>query len=228
MSEETIVISLGGSLIVPDEVDVDFLRHFKSLIESQVALGKRFMIITGGGKVCRRYQDSASKIIKISNKDSDMIGIYTCLLNATLVRVILGDIAYPEVITDMSKLDDSIINSVVVLGPNAPGSSSDLGSVQIADKVGAKKIINLSNIDHVYDSDPRTNKNAKKLEKVSWAEYRALIPAEWQPGLSTPFDPVASKMADEGNIEVVILNGKNISNLEQCLNGNDFIGTQIK
>ena len=93
---------------------------------------------------------------------------------------------------------------------------------------GAKKVINLSNIDHVYDSDPRVNPSAKQIEKISWADYRKLIPAEWSPGLSTPFDPTASEMAEKEGIEVAIMNGKPIDNLTKYLAGQEFSGTIIK
>jgi uridylate kinase len=98
----------------------------------------------------------------------------------------------------------------------------------VAKNVGAKKIINLSNIDYVYDSDPKINLNAKKIEKISWEEYRKLIPTEWNPGLNSPFDPIASKMAEEEGLEVVIMNGKPIENLAKYLNGEKFLGTVIK
>lgn len=225
---EKIVISLGGSLVVPNEIDVGFLRDFKSLILEEIKHNRRFFIIVGGGSTCRNYQKAAQEVSKISNDDLDWLGICSCRLNALLVRTVFGDIAYPEIITDLGVLTDEIKNQIVILGPNKPGSSSDLGSVQIAQKVDAKKVINLSNIDYVYDSDPKTNPNAKKFEKISWAEYRKLIPKEWNPGLNTPFDPIASKMAGENNIEVVIMNGKPIDNLAKYLNGEKFLGTVIK
>jgi uridylate kinase len=98
----------------------------------------------------------------------------------------------------------------------------------VAKNVGAKKIINLSNIDYVYDSDPKINPNAKKIKKISWVEYRKLIPVEWNPGLNSPFDPIASKMAEEEGMEVVIMNGKPIENFIRCLDGKKFLGTVIK
>ena len=66
-----------------------------------------------------------------------------------------------------------------------------------------------------------------KIEKISWADYRKLIPSEWNPGLNSPFDPIASKMAEENGIEVYIMNGKPIDNLKKCLNGEEFQGTKI-
>lgn len=224
--EEAIVISLGGSLIVPDELDIEFLKNFKETIVSEVNKGKKFLIITGGGKICRKYQDGAKVLANPSNDDLDWIGIASLKLNAELVRVMFEDLAHYQVIPDLS-LDFPFEKPIVVGSAYKPGHSTDFDAVLGAKKIGAKKVINLSNIDHVYDSDPRINKDAKKFENISWDEYRALIPSEWNPGLSSPFDPIASRMAEENNIEVAILNGKNIENFAKYLNGEEFLGTKI-
>lgn len=229
--QETIIISLGGSLIVPEEIDVDFLRAFKSLIIKNVESGKRFVIDTGGGRTCRRYQSVAREIANASREDLDWIGIATNNLNAELLRVIFVGYACPKVFQDLreEKLRESIFqHPIVVGGALEPGHSSDFDSVLAARTVGAKKIINLSNTDYVYDSDPKINPNAKKIEKISWTDYRDLIPKEWtHSGLNTPFDPIASKLAEEEGMEVVIMNGKPIDNLKNYLNGEKFLGTVI-
>jgi len=209
--EEKIIISLGGSLIIPEDIDTGFLLEFKELISTQTAKGKSFFIITGGGKVCRKYQNAAKTLANPTDQELDMIGIKALNLNAELVKVMFKD-----------------NDKVSIYGAEKPGNSTDTVAVILAQKNNAKKVINLSNIDYAYDKDPNKFSDAKKIEQISWADYRALIPAEWNPGLSTPFDPIASKMAEENGIEVAILNGKNISNLEKCLNGEDFLGTKIK
>ena len=226
MNEEKIVISLGGSLIVPEEIDVEFLKNFKSLIISQVIKGRKFVIITGGGKTCRRYQNAAKEISNSSALDLDWIGIASLKLNAELLRVIFGEYAHEEVIADLSK--SFIFEKPVVIGSACrPGWSSDVDAVWAAKTVNAKKIINLSNIDYAYDKDPNKFSDAKKIEQIFWPQYRAIIPKEWHPGLNTPFDPIASQTAETEKMEVLILNGKNISNLEKCLNGENFAGTRI-
>ena len=161
MKEETIVISLGGSLIIPDNLDIDFLKSFKKLILSHVAQGKKFLIITGGGKLCRRYQDAAKQVSEISNDDLDWIGIASLRLNAELVRTIFGEYAHHEVIFNLSK--DFPFNKPIVVGAAyEPGQSTDWDAVLGAKHINAKKVINISNIDHVYDSDPKKNPDAKK------------------------------------------------------------------
>jgi len=225
--EETIIISLGGSMVVPDKVDTGFLKEFKSLIISHVEKGRKFVIIVGGGKVCRDYQQAANEVTPASKENLDWIGIASISLNAEMLRVVFNDQAFSKVIFDLSK-PFSQEKPVVIGGALEPGHSSDFDAVLAANTVGAKKIINLSNIDHVYDSDPKTNPNAKKLESISWEDYRKIIPSEWtSAGLSTPFDPIASKLAEESGIEVAIMNGKPIDNLKNYLSGEKFQGTII-
>lgn len=229
---ETIIISLGGSLIVPEEIDIAFLKEFKTLILGHVAKGKRFVIDTGGGRTCRKYQNAARQIVDASKEDLDWIGLTVNNVNAQLVRVIFGGDACKKVFYDVTEegLKEKITQHPIVIGGALePGHSSDFDAVLAAKNVGAKRIINLSNIDYAYDKDPNKFPDAKKIEKISWSDYRNLIPKEWtSAGLSTPFDPIASKMAQEEGMEVLILNGKNIPNLEKCLNGEDFAGTHIK
>ncbi|MFA5999706.1 MAG: UMP kinase [Candidatus Paceibacterota bacterium] len=224
--EEKIIISLGGSLIIPEEIDIDFLKSFKDLILSHVAQGKKFVITTGGGKVCRKYQNAAKELASPVNKDLDWIGIAALKLNAELVRVIFGEHAHHEVIADLNH-NFSFDKPIIIGSAYAPGASSDTDAAIGARTIGAKKIINLSNTDYVYDSDPRTNPNAKKIEKISWADYRKIIPKDWHPGSNSPFDPVASGIAEKEGIQVIIMNGKPIDNLAKCLNGESFNGTVI-
>jgi uridylate kinase len=224
--EETIVISLGGSLIIPDQIDVEFLKNFKKLILAEVAKGKKFLIITGGGKLCRRYQEAVKEITSPSKEDLDWIGIASLKLNAELIRVIFEEFAFEQIILNPSE-PFSFEKPIVIGAAYRPGGSTDWDAVLGAKTIKAKKIINLSNIAYVYDSDPKKNPEAKKFERISWTDYRKLIPAEWNPGFSSPFDPIASKLAEELGMEVIILKGEPLSNFENYLNGKEFLGTVI-
>jgi uridylate kinase len=225
--QETTVISLGGSLIVPDDIDVAFLRNFTFFIKEQTAAGQKFVLITGGGKVCRRYQAAATELGIASQEENDWVGIHVTRLNGQFLRIILGQLAHGEVITDPADLK-SINEPVTVAAGWKPGWSTDYDAVEMAKTVGAKRVINLSNVDYVYDKDPKTFPEAKKIEKIEWAEFRKLIPKKWAPGLNSPFDPMAAKIAEENNIEVVFMNGRDTDNIKKYLDGKSFIGTLIK
>lgn len=223
---KSVVISLGGSLIVPDEIDTGFVGEFVSFVKERVSLGERLVLITGGGKICRKYQSAIKTLGIDSNIESDWIGIHTTRLNGQFLRIVLGDLAHEELIIDPKDVKD-VSRPVAVAAGWKPGWSTDFDAVEMAKIVGAKKLINLSNIDYVYDKDPKKFSDAKKIENISWQEFRKIIPEEWQPGLNSPFDPMAAKNADTAKIEVAIMNGKNINNLRNYLEGKKFLGTRI-
>ncbi len=225
--EKQLVISLGGSLIVPDEIDVSFISEFISLIKEYTTKGYTFLIITGGGRVCRNYDSAVKDIINPTSTDLDLIGIASTRLNAEFIRVLLGEYAHSSIIMDPHVIP-STDKPVLVGGGWKPGNSSDLAAVECALTVGGKNIVNLSNIDYVYDKDPNRFPDAQPIRNASWSEFRAILPTEWDPGLHAPFDPVAAKKADESGMEVVIMNGRNIENFKKYLDGLEYIGTKVQ
>ncbi len=225
---ETIVMSVGGSLIVPDAIDTNFLTNLKNLIETETANGRRFIIIAGGGRTARNYQDAASKVAMLDTEDLDWMGIHATRLNGHLLRTVLRDIAHPVMLTNPDEILDVPKDAKVVIASGyRPGSSTDLRAIQIASKIGAKKVINLSNIDYVYTADPRKDSTAEKITDITWSEFRKLIPEEWDPGLSSPFDPIAAKEAERLAIEVAIINGNHETALKNYLEEEEFVGTLI-
>ena len=228
-SHETVVMSVGGSLIVPDAIDTTFLTHLKNLVERQVTFSeRRFIIISGGGKTARRYQDAAAAISELDPEDLDWMGIHATRLNGHLLRTIFRDIAHPHMITNPDEITDIPTDTPLIIAAGyRPGASTDLRAVQIAINCGATKLINLSNIDYVYTEDPRKNPDAQKITDMTWPDFIKLIPTEWNPGLSSPFDPIAARAAQTHNLEVSILNGLKIEEIEKYLEGEPFIGTKI-
>ena len=97
----------------------------------------------------------------------------------------------------------------------------------MAERFGAKTIVNLSNIEKVYTDDPAKNPEAKPLDSISWADFRKMVGDEWVPGKNTPFDPVASKRAESAGISVICAWGKDINNILAILNEEKFTGTFI-
>ncbi len=225
---EYIVVSVGGSLIVPDEIDTQFLSTFRTLIQKKVKEGFGFYIIAGGGKLARRYQDAAKEVLgTLNNDDADWLGIHSTRLNAHLIRTIFADHAQDRLVKNPTRSVNTKYPIIIGAGWK-PGNSTDYCAVMAAKKLGAKKLVNLSNIDYVYTADPRTNPDAKKIEKISWPEFRKLIPKDWDPGLSSPFDPVAAKEAEMLNLEVAVINGTKLEEFENFIGGKSFVGTVIK
>jgi len=226
MNTNWTVISLGGSLICPDRVDGAYVKAITTLVRERAQKGEHIAIISGGGKLCREYQDALRASRTPTNDDLDWIGIYTTRFNAELIRLALSDAAEPSIFLDPRKL--SLTGKQVLVGGGyEPGHSSDGSAVTLAKSLGAKKLINLSNIDYVYTADPKVNPNAVKIEKSNWTDFRKLLPETWDPGFNAPFDPIAAKMAEEIGLEVAVMNGKNLENLSAYLDGKEFVGTVI-
>jgi len=224
-----IIISVGGSLIVPDAIDTDFLTHFTTLIKTEVERGKRFVLISGGGKLARRYQDAASSVTELTPEDLDWLGLHATRLNGHLLRTLFREVAYPVMMTNPDEVSDTPPDTkIIVAAGYRPGASTDLRAVQIAKNIGAQKVVNLSNIDYVYTDDPRKNPNAQKIEEINWPEFRKLLPEDWDPGLSSPFDPIAAREAETHQLEVAVINGAHLDRLEAYLEDKPFEGTVIK
>ncbi|MBI4812581.1 UMP kinase [Candidatus Falkowbacteria bacterium] len=228
MNKDTYIISLGGSLVVPKTgVDWKFLKRFRDLIIREIKRGKKFFIIVGGGKTARDYVAAAAKVVKVANDDKDWLGIHSTRLNAHLLRAILRDVAHPEIIKNPT-FRLAVKEKVVVAGGWKPGWSTDYVATIIAQEYGIKTIINLSNIDYVYDKDPKKNKTAKKFKRMDWRSFRKIVGDKWDPGLSAPFDPVASQKCEHLGLEVIIMNGDNLKNVKNYLKNKKFKGTTIR
>ncbi len=230
MHKKTVIISLGGSLIVPEEIDWKFVKKFKTLIEEEIKKGYKFILITGGGKTARKYIEAAAKVDKITNEDKDWIGIHATRMNAHFIRTIFREHAHPRINKNPHDLEDfyNFKEDILVAAGWRPGFSTDFDAVLLARYLDIKKIINLSNIDHVCDKDPRKFPDCKKIKEISWKEFRKMVGDQWDPGMNAPFDPIASKQAEEIGLEVAIMNGKNLNNLKKYLEGKKAKGTWIK
>ncbi|MBI3035983.1 UMP kinase [Candidatus Woesearchaeota archaeon] len=222
---KTFVISLGGSLIFPDNLDKRFLSSFKEIIKKYANKGHKFIIICGGGKLARTFQQLASRSGKLGNEELDWLGIHATKINAHLLKAAFNEMADDLIITNPNAKIKFKKNIVLAAGW-LPGWSTDYDAVLLAKNLGVREVVNMSNVDYVYDKDPNKNNDAKKIGKISWQGYGKLISGKWKAGMNVPFDPIAAKEARKSGIKASII-GKDLKNLEKLLNGKGFRGTVI-
>lgn len=224
------LISVGGSLLVPGSIDVDFVKRFYECIVNRIRDGYSFVFIVGGGKTARNYIAAASEIHMIEDDDKDWLGIHATRMNAHFLRTVFREWAHPKINTNPHDLEDfyQIREPIMVAGGWRPGFSTDYIATVLADYLDFTSIINLSDVDGVYDADPRKNPDAIRFETISWREFRVLVGTEWCPGMSAPFDPIASKLAEEKGLSVTVLNGEDIKNLDNFFSHQKFVGTTIQ
>lgn len=207
-------------------VDYLFLKGFRDLLLQFTKQGYRFFIIAGGGKTCRDYQKAAKQVVDLSQEDLDWLGIHATHLNGHLLRTIFHDVAYPKVLTHYTEKEE-ISEPIIIAAGWKPGHSTDFDAVSFAKLYGCDTVLNLSDIRFVYDRDPDKFPNAKPLRKLGWPAFQKIVGDKWNPGSNTPFDPVASKLAQEAGIKVVVMSGRDLKNLENYLEGKEFEGTVI-
>ncbi|GHV74582.1 uridylate kinase [Spirochaetia bacterium] len=224
------VISLGGSIVAPDAVDVAFLTNFVALIREflRADAERRFIFVVGGGGPARVYQKAYREIALAAGSDTeaDWIGVMATRLNAQLVKALMGEWCSQDVVTDPTQAA-AMTGKVLVAAGWKPGFSSDNDAVLLAERFQADTVINLSNIERVYTADPKQDPNAKPLDAISWPDFRALVGDEWTPGKNVPFDPVASRRAAELGLKVICAAGRDLPNLRKILRGEAFRGTTI-
>ncbi|MFA5128745.1 MAG: UMP kinase [Patescibacteria group bacterium] len=224
---KTLIVSLGGSVIVPDEVDTIFLKNFRRAILDFIKNGGRAVIVAGGGGTNKKYNAAAKKLAKIKNVDLDWLGIAATKLNAELVRVIFSEAAYEKVaINPTEKIKTN--KKIIIASGWLPGCSSDKDAILWAKNFGAKQVINLTNTDYVYDKNPKKFKNARPIKNLKWAEYRKMVGSKWIPRMHAPFDPIASRFAEKWGMEVVIMKANHLDNFRKFLKGEKFKGSVIK
>lgn len=233
-----IVISLGGSIVVPDQPDVELIVAYHRLFREYTATaGRRVIVVVGGGAPARTYQQAYRGVGDRLGPDGlvadstrlaaqDWIGITATRLNAELVRHSLGDLCRDPVVYDPTA-EFAFTGAVLVGAGWKPGFSTDFDAVLLAERFGADTVVNLSNISQVHTADPKIDPEARPLEAVSWSEFHGIVGTEWKPGSNLPFDPVATKRAAELGLRVIAANGRDIDNTRAILEGKDFFGTTI-
>lgn len=222
-----IVLSLGGSLIIPDQIRTEFLQDFRKLVLSRLD-EYQFVIFTGGGITARTYMQGLEGIIgdEASSEAKDWLGIYSSWVNARLVYEMFKEHASDKIIVDPTEALEGDA-PITIGGGWKPGWSTDYDAVEVAWRNGFDRMVNLSNIEYVYDKDPAQFEDAQAIKEITWPEFRKIVGSEWTPGLSMPFDPIASKLAEEKSLEVLVANGANIENIEAILDNKPFVGTRI-
>jgi len=226
MNKKIVVISLGGSLIIPKEgFDIKFLQAFRKMI---LSLTKQycFILVCGGGQTARGYQ-AAAKGLGLSANDLDWIGINATWLNAYFVKTIFGRAAHPEIIKNPTE-KVNFQEKVLVAGGWKPGWSTDYDTVLLAKTHGAKQVINLTDVDYLYNKNPKIYPDAKRIIEIDWAGFRKIVGDKFTPGANTPFDPVATRMAQKLGLELILANGKKINNLKKIIRGDKFMGSVVR
>lgn len=223
-----VVISVGGSILVPDEIDVDYMHELAELT-NKLSDRHQISIVTGGGKTARKYIEPARRF-GASEIFCDLIGITATRLNARLLAAVIGEKANLEPPKDfIAALKAMNFGKIVVMGGTHPGHSTDAVSALLAEYINADLLINATDVDGIYDKDPQKYKNAKMYEKLSVEQLVDMVKSySLGAGKYELIDILAAKIIQRSKIRTIFLNGRNLKNMRTTIEGKKFIGTVIE
>ena len=231
--DNIIVINVGGSLLSPSEdvlFDFEYAQKLKNLIQSSPE--QKFILCVGGGAITRKYQQLLMS--KGATTDSQHeVGVALINVNAVLLKSVLSEMSEEKILRYEDFQDESPISfnkQVLIAAAGAVGHSSDWNTIQLAIRAGQTKVFSLTNIDGVYNKDPKKFPDAEMLKTVKWNEYLDIIgnPKEHVPGAKYPVDPLAAELGKKNNIEFYVIAGSDLDNFSNALRASEFKGSIIK
>jgi uridylate kinase len=227
MPKEKVVLSLGGSVLVPGEDDS---RYIKSLAELLIHLSERYklFVVTGGGRPARYYIE-VGRDLGMDERSLDELGIAVTRLNARLLIHALGDRAFPTPPEEYEEARRASVDyDIVVMGGHRVSITTDAVAAELAEVVGASRLVNATSVDGVYTADPKVDMSATRIERMGYDE---LIRIAGKPtGLAGPsivFDPHAAQVVRRSRIPVYVVRGRDLGSLEGAVTGGEFSGTRI-
>jgi len=223
-SMKTIVVSIGGSVVLSDEADTQFLKNLTELFR-KISTQYRLFVIVGGGKIARQYIQLGREL-GFDEDTLDVIGVDVTRVNARIIAGLLGtankDI--PHTVDDALKLKTPI----VVMGGTGPRHSTDTVGAELAEKTHAVRFVNATNVDGIYDKDPKKFKDARQLKTVHIDELIKQYGTSWgKAGKNIFMDNPAFDIIKRAKITTSVVNGKRLDQLEKALVGQPFDGTTI-
>lgn len=221
------MVSLGGSVIVPDDKDDVFLKRLAKMV-SDLCDNYQIYLVCGGGKVAR-YYIRLGRSLDLSEDQLDDMGIMTTRLNAKLVSFALGEMAVikiPEDIIEAHNLERK--GKVVVMGGTVPGHTTDAVSSMLAKEVGAVRIINGTSVDAAYTADPKKDPNAERLSSITHQHLYELVNMGLHgAGPSNVFDKLGAQIARDNHIDIYIVNGRDMEEMRSAIEGKSIKGTVV-
>ena len=228
------VVAIGGSILRPEEAE-NRRKWFGKLRQLAVHLegnSRKLGIVVGGGLPAREAIELAKTTI--SDLDClDEIGIAATKLNATIIQQMLIELGcnVAKVIPNSTNQAAALMeeHNLVIMGGTVSGQTTDAVAVSLARDCGASDCIIATNVSHIYNKDPNDNQDAIPYSEMTMTELIELIGVKrLQPGESAVVDPVAVDIASNSNINIAVLDGRDIDLLESALDGKEFVGTIIR
>ena len=221
-----IVFSIGGSILAPGGVDQDYVEKVAYMMR-EISARHQIAVVVGGGKPARQ-RIAQARAKGASWAECDHVGIMATRENARYLIAALGREANRTVAESVHEAASIFGKRVLVMGGTEPGHSTDAVAALIADWVKADLFINASNVDAVYDKNPKTNPDAKPLTEIKVDELMRLLDGEgFNAGEYPLLDMTALKVIKRSQTRTIVLDGRDVDNMKAAAEGRPFRGTTV-
>jgi uridylate kinase len=229
MEKETVVISIGGSIVAPPNLDVSYIDALAHTL-ADLSKQRRIFCVTGGGWVARQYIEAA-RTFGAGEEELDLIGIAATRINAQLLIAALSK--YTQVpVRPMASVEATVESAegydVAVMGGTFPGHSTDYVGVELASHAKAARFINATNVDGVYSADPNVVATAEFYKEIPVDALIKMMGTEWKmAGAKSVMDGPACALMKQQRVKTFVVNGKKLPELAKAIRGEPFHGTVI-
>jgi uridylate kinase len=225
MTKPRIVIKLSGSIFnfaTDYKILYDYIHLIKKINEVYQPV-----IITGGGKIARFYIDLSRKL-GLDESGLDLMGIQVSHLNAKLFIAGLGDLCFPVTPSSLDEISTAILtDKIIITGGLYPGQSTNATSALIAEKIKAIKFFNATDVEGIFNSDPRHNPDAKMFESIDIKECISLLKMEnSMAGTYDLMDLISLKVIERSSLPTVVFKSS-VENIQKVVMENVKIGTEL-
>ncbi len=209
-----VVVSFGGSVMKKEHLP-EIGKLFSRI--------KPLAIVVGGGKLLDDYVSLANKY-GLSKYDIDRMLIHMTYINAYLLKTFVKN---SEVFYNIDTAALWYGIKRVILGGTHPGHTTDTVTALLCEKLGERAMVNITDVDGIYDKDPKKHRDARLIPRMTYAELESVIQDSREPRAHTVIDMLSLKILRRSGIELRVVNGTNTRELKKALTGKRFKGTVV-
>jgi len=223
-----VVVSIGGSVLLTGEADTEYFVELADLLH-RVGAQRPLVVTVGGGRTAREYI-RLGRALGLTEFELDEVGIEVTRLHARLLAARVGPPtpAHPPT-TVPAVVEQLRSGSPVILGGTEPGHTTDGVAALVAVRIRAARVVNATNVDGVYDRDPHAHPDARRIERMTWPEFRAMVQAgtSGEAGQNFLFDRLGVDALARAEIPLLVVPGRDLPNLEDAIVGRPCRGSRI-
>ena len=227
-----ILLKLSGEVLGGEKgfgVDFDKVNEICQSIKKCTQTGTQVAIVVGGGNFWRGRSSG-----EMDRTRADNMGMLATVMNSLALCDTLIGLGVPAVVQtaiEMRKIAEPFVQTeavkhlsegkVVIFGCGIgnPYFSTDTAAALRAIEIGADIVFKATNVDGVYDSDPKVNKNAVKYDKLALAD---VINKELH-----VMDITAASLCKDNHMPILVFNLENPDNIVAALAGKN-VGTIVE